>query len=98
MRRAIHKREFHPRFAKASDDEIFATSFPLGDAQLTIARKRGFPTWVRLKRRVEKPTRTDDLSLPHHERIEDPTFRRAVDLLDAGDAEAYVRTRIRILS
>jgi hypothetical protein len=24
--------------------------------------------------------------LPHHERIEDVTFRRAVDLLDAGDA------------
>jgi hypothetical protein len=79
-------REFHPRFAKASDDEIFAASFPLHDAQLTIARERGFPTWARLKRRVEKPVRSDDLSLPHQERIEDPIFRRAVDLLDAGDA------------
>ncbi len=29
----------------------------------------------------------DRLELPHHERIEDATFRRAVDLLDAGDAE-----------
>lgn len=27
------------------------------------------------------------MSLPHHDRIEDPTFRRAVDLLDAGDVE-----------
>ena len=25
------------------------------------------------------------MNLPHHERIEDPRFRRAVDLLDAGD-------------
>jgi hypothetical protein len=28
---------------------------------------------------------THELNLPHHERIEDPLFRRAVDLLDAGD-------------
>ena len=27
-------------------------------------------------------------SLPHHERITDPAFRQAVDLLDAGDAAA----------
>jgi hypothetical protein len=80
-------REFHPHFSKASDDEIFASSFPLHDAQLTIARECGFPTWARLKRRVEKPVHSDDLSLPHHERIEDLIFRRAVDLLDAGDAE-----------
>ena len=80
-------REFHPRFARAPDDEIFGASFPLHDAQLTIARERGSPTWTRLKRRVEKPVPTDDLSLPHHERIEDPIFRRAVDLLDAGDVE-----------
>jgi hypothetical protein len=80
-------REFHPRFARAPDDEIFGASFHLHDAQLAIARERGFPTWTRLKRRVEKPVPTDDLSLPHHERIEDPIFRKAVDFLDAGDAE-----------
>jgi len=80
-------REFHPRFAKAPDDDIFTASFPLNDAQRTIARERGFSTWARLKRRVERPTRVDDLTLPHHERIDDPNFRRAVDLLDAGDVE-----------
>ena len=80
-------REFHPRFAKAPDGEIFKASFPLHDAQLAIARERGFPSWARLKRRVEKPVCADDLSLPHHERIEDPVFRRAVDLLDTGDVE-----------
>src|SRR5215470_8953078 len=68
-------REFHPQFAKSPDDDIFAASFARDDAQLTIARERGFSSWTRLKRRVEKPVRADDLSLPHHERIEDPAFR-----------------------
>jgi len=79
-------REFHPRFDKATDAEIFDARLSLSDAQLAIARESGYPTWARLKRHIEKPTLADDLSLPHHERIEDGTFRRAVDLLDAGDA------------
>jgi len=79
-------REFHPRLRKATDAEIFATRLRLGDAQLTIAREAGFPSWARLKRHIEKPTVTDQLDLPHHERIEDSAFRHAVDLLDAGDA------------
>jgi hypothetical protein len=76
-------REFHPRFSRASDAEIFAVPLKLSDAQLTIARESGFPSWPRLKKHVEKP---GDLNLPHHERIEDPVFRHAVDLIDAGDA------------
>ncbi len=87
-------REFHPRFAKATDAEIFAADLKLSDAQLTIAREHGFPSWPRLKKRIEKPTLADRLDLPHHERIEDPAFRRAVDLLDAGDA-AGLRTHLK---
>jgi hypothetical protein len=79
-------REFHPRFERCADAEIFDTSFRLSDAQLTVARSHGFASWARLKRHVERPTLADRIDLPHHERIEDPTFRRAVDLLDAGDA------------
>jgi len=79
-------REFHPRFARASDVDIFAAQLKLSDAQLTIARESGFQSWARLKRHIEKPTRTDQLDLPHHERIEDATFRHAVYLIDAGDA------------
>ena len=79
-------REFHPRFAKASDAQIFAAALKLSDAQLTIARQHGFPSWPRMKQRIEKPTLADRLDLPHHERIQDPLFRRAVDLLDTGDA------------
>jgi len=87
-------REFHPRFAGFSDAEILKVELKLSDAQLTIAREAGFPSWARLKRHVEKPTLSDQLNLPHHERIEDPIFRRAVDLLDAGDVaglRAYLR-------
>jgi hypothetical protein len=80
-------REFHPRFKNATDREIFEARLSLADAQLTIARERGFSTWARLKRRLEKPTVADNLTLPHQERIQDRTFRHAVDLLDGGDAE-----------
>ena len=79
-------REFHPRFAGATDDEIFAAQLRLTDAQLAIARESGFPSWVRLKRHIEKPTLSGHLNLPHHERIEDAAFRRAVELLDTGEA------------
>jgi hypothetical protein len=78
-------REFHPRFFRATDDAIFAAPLKTSDAQLTIAREAGFASWPRLKRHIEQPTSSDQLNLPHHERIEDARFRRAVDLLDAGD-------------
>jgi hypothetical protein len=80
-------REFHPRFKHAADTTIFAAKFSLTDAQLTIAREHGFASWPKLKRRVEKPMPADDLKLPFQERIPDPTFRQAVDLLDAGDVQ-----------
>jgi hypothetical protein len=79
-------REFHPRFLDASDPEIFAVRLRLNDAHLTIAREYGFPSWARLKRHIERPSVADRLDLPHHQRIEDQVFRRAVELLDAGDA------------
>ena len=81
-------REFHPKWAKASDAEIFAASFRLNDAQLAIAREYGFASWARLKRRIENPKTSDHVNLPHHERIEDAVFRRGVELIDTGDVEA----------
>jgi ankyrin repeat protein len=81
-------REFHPGFREAIDDEIFEAPLSLSDAQLAIAREYGFPSWTRLKRRIERPSAIDDVSRPHHERIEDPIFRCAVDLADAGDVAA----------
>jgi hypothetical protein len=81
-------REFHPRFSAATDAEIFNARLALSDTQLTIARESGFPSWPRLKRHIVKPTLSDRLDLKHHERIEDAEFRRAVELLDAGDVAA----------
>jgi hypothetical protein len=81
-------REFHPRFGNASDEEIFSRELTLSDAQLAIAREYGFASWPRLKRHIETPGVADDLSLPHHERIDDPLFSGAVSLIDSGAASA----------
>src|SRR6202047_1453967 len=78
-------REFHPRFRCATDAEIFDAQLSLSDAQLTVAREYGFPSWARLKRHIEKPTLSDRLDLPHQQRIENAAFRRAVELIDTGD-------------
>jgi hypothetical protein len=80
-------REFHPRFARQPNEAIFTAPLKLTDAQLTIARESGFASWTRLKERVQKPTPADDATLPYRDRIQDAAFRRALDLLDAGDVE-----------
>jgi ankyrin repeat protein len=80
-------REFHPRFRGMADDAVRAAAFTLSDARLAIAREYGFASWARLRTHVAKadPAKPE---LPHHERIEDAAFRRAVDLIDDGDVEA----------
>ena len=87
-------REFHPRWLKADDAEILALHLRLSDAQLTIAREYGFRSWARLKCHIETPTLVDRLDLPHHQRIEDPIFRRGVELIDVGD-EAGLREHLK---
>ena len=79
-------REFHPLCRELSDEAIFRRKLSLADAQLTIARERGFKSWPRLKEYVEKPELAERIRKPRHELIEDPAFRSAVDLLDTGDA------------
>ena len=70
---------------------IFSSPLTLSDAQLTIAREYGFASWPRLKHRVEDPKPSDDLRLPHHERIDDPMFSDAVHLIDSGASSALTR-------
>jgi hypothetical protein len=43
-------REFHARFTHFADAAIFDAPLSLSDAQLTIAREYGFPSWARLKK------------------------------------------------
>ncbi|MHB8462287.1 MAG: ankyrin repeat domain-containing protein [Vulcanimicrobiaceae bacterium] len=85
--------EFHPRYRRVSDSEIAGAHLKLADAHVTIAREYGFASWPRLKAHVENPNR-ENFSLPAHERLKDPLFRHAVDLLDAGDAEG-LRAHLR---
>lgn len=59
----------------------------LNDAQLTIARERGFANWTRLKEHIERPSSAGNSDLPYHDRIEDAALRRAVGLVDAGDLD-----------
>src|SRR5882757_11571864 len=80
-------REFHPRFATATDAEIFEAHLKLSDAQLAVARESGFPSWVRLKRHIEEPALSGQTNRPYHERIDDDVLRRGVELLDAGDVD-----------
>lgn len=82
--------EFHPRINGPIDLSVVTEQFTLSDAQLSIAREYGFTSWPRLHQVVN--SRLDlKLSLPHHERIEDLDFRRAVDLLDEGAEEELKR-------
>jgi hypothetical protein len=78
-------REFHPRFPRATDTEIASAPYTLADAYFTLAREYGFSNWLRLRAVIAEPA--PQTSKPHHERITDPLFRRAVDLLDDGDRE-----------
>jgi hypothetical protein len=83
-------REFVPKFGNMDDSEIAERSFHLSDAYFAIAREYGYTSWTRLKSAVESG-KTPRADIPLHERIEDPLFRSAVDLLDAGEAEALTK-------
>lgn len=84
----LHRiREFHPKMRALNDEHIAGARLKLSDAYLTIAREYGFPSWPKLKAFVERGN-DKELDLPAHERIADPEFRRAVDMLDAGDVVA----------
>jgi hypothetical protein len=83
-------REFHPRYRGAADAAIADAPLKVSDALLAVAREYGFASWPRLKAHVENPDR-EDVRLPAHLRIKDAAFRRAVDLLDSGDAEGLRR-------
>ncbi|HEX8623860.1 MAG TPA: ankyrin repeat domain-containing protein [Allosphingosinicella sp.] len=77
-------REFHPSLEGADDLAIAEAELRWSDALFAVAREYGFASWPRLKAKVEGPAEPGT-PVPHHRRIEDPDFRRAVDLIDDGD-------------
>ena len=50
---AARTREFHPKYARMSDEDIRAAKLSLADAQLIVAREYGFDSWPKLKHHVE---------------------------------------------
>lgn len=48
-------REFHPKFADKSKQEVRDAQFLLSDAKLVIAREYGFKSWTKLKRHIATP-------------------------------------------
>lgn len=52
-------REFHPKFARLSADELKVATLSLQDAQLVVAREYGFESWPRLKQHVQSWPRHD---------------------------------------
>lgn len=68
-------REWHPRFADASDDAIGAAAFDLEDARAVYARQHGFRTWAELAARVASLARGES----------DEPFMRAFEALRQAD-------------
>ncbi|MEL6585461.1 MAG: ankyrin repeat domain-containing protein [Pseudomonadota bacterium] len=93
-------REFHPECAGLADPVIAARLFTLHDVQWALAREYGYGSWRRLREVVVEGARGASAALTHNERIDDPVFRRALDLLDAGDAEGlrvYLKSHPRVV-
>jgi hypothetical protein len=84
-------REFLPRLREADDAAIAAADLRWNEILLAVSREYGFASWARLRARLERDGAV--AGAPLHERIEDPSFRRAVALMDAGD-EAGLRAHL----
>ncbi|MGH2346359.1 MAG: ankyrin repeat domain-containing protein, partial [Chloroflexota bacterium] len=68
-------RAWHPRFTRASDDEIAAAPFTIEDARLVYARQHGFKHWDDLGAQVDALARGE---------IEEP-FKAAFEAIQADD-------------
>ena len=81
-------REFHPRFREADDTTTAGSKLTLSDALFTISREYGYRSWTSLKRTVENSRKStkQHAHIPHHERISNSVFSRAIEYLDSGDA------------
>jgi len=79
-------REFHPAATDLSERQLIGQQFSLSDAQFALAREYGIASWRRL-REISCANLGLQLDLTHHERIDDPLFRKAVDFLDEGNID-----------
>ena len=75
-------REWHPRFADSSDEEIRQSSFTVEDARLVYAREHGFETWQDLTSRV-------NLLAANPKAAAAEPFLAAFTALQSGDIAAF---------
>ncbi len=87
-------REWHPRFADCTDEEIRRAPFTEDDAQLVYAREHGFETWEDLTSRVNLlASRTDTATTE--------PFMAAFRALQSGEVasfEALLRANPRLVN
>jgi ankyrin repeat protein len=87
-------REWHPRFADRTDEEIRQAPFTVEDARLVYAREHGFETWDDLMSRVKLfASRTDTATTE--------PFMAAFGALQSGDGagfEARLRANPRLVN
>lgn len=75
-------REWHPRFAECTDEEIRQARFAEEDARLVYAREHGFETWDELRGRVNRLASITDAGAAE-------PFMTAFGSLKAGDLAAF---------
>lgn len=82
-------REFNPRFREFDGTIAASSNLTLSDALFAIAREYGYSSWTSLKRAVEglRKSTQPHTPIPHHERILNPVFCRAIEYLDSGDED-----------
>jgi ankyrin repeat protein len=71
-------REWHPRFAESTDDEILQAPFSEDDARMVYAREHGFDTWADLANRVDVLAQRKDVASAE-------PFLAAFESLQSGD-------------
>ena len=74
-------REWHPRFADCTDEEIRQAEFTGDDAHLVYAREHGFETWEDLANRVNRLASASDAAATE-------PFLAAFGALQSGDGTA----------
>ena len=75
-------REWHPRFADSTDEEISQAPFTEADAQLVYAREHGFDTWDDLLGRVNRLASSADT-------VATEPFMAAFGALQRGDVVGF---------
>jgi hypothetical protein len=77
-------RRFHPSYKGAALASLRKADFTVDDARLAVAREHGFETWAAILAEAQKGARAR-WNLAIHERTDDPDFRRAIQLVNAGN-------------